>query len=288
MLDKIFHTKNNIEALQSSGIETLRIIAITHVHIFLWIMTFFAYILAFISKNRFVNTSIILIIIGIFITYFGPNAGTPLFAKQSRLSEYLFFALTLLFIFYFFIFIYKPVNFIFKKYTKAVLLFLLYIAFFIFTTAAPSWYNTKIFWESVQSTEYTAIPYILLRINKQNRPFSWTVVSYVQEYAKIKDKGYHINTQDFINKYDPRRKYLKIPTEKVYLMVENFPHPYEGMREWFYRWRGKIQDDFRSWVAIYSMRHKNIKMYYKSPTITVYEIDNHNYIEYLRKKAKGK
>jgi hypothetical protein len=284
MLDKIFHTKNNLEALQISGAETLRIIAITHVHMFLWAITFFAYILAFTRKNRFVNTSMILIVIGIFITYFGPNVGTPLFAKQSRLAEYFFFALTLLSIFYFFLFFYKPIYLIFKKYARIIVLLAIYFIFTLFTLATPSWMNSKKFLSNINNTEYTSIPDTVLKIYKENRPFSWTIVSYIQEYAKVRNKGYHINTQNFLLRYNPQDKFLKVPTPKIYLFVENSPNPYRGMDEWYYRWRGKIQRNFKSWVAIYGMTHNNIKIYKKTKNITVYEINNKNYIKFLRKK----
>jgi len=141
-------------------------------------------------------------------------------------------------------------------------------------------------WKDINGIEYTSIPDIVLKINKNNRPFTWTIISYVQEYAKVLNKGYHINSQQFILQYKPNDKYLKIPTKKIYIFIENYPNPYRGMDEWHYRWRGRIQDNLKTWIAIYSISHNNIKLYDKTKTVTVYEIDNTDYINHLIKRTK--
>ena len=131
--------------------------------------------------------------------------------------------------------------------------------------------------------EYTSISNTILKINNNNQPFSWTIVSYVQEYAKVKNIGYHINTQNFLLRYNPLDKVIKIQTPKIYLFVENFPNRYKGKGEWYYRWRQQIQNDLKTWIAIYSANHSNIRVYYKTKTIMVYEIDNSKYVNHIKK-----
>ncbi len=281
-LDKLLGTARNTKDVVASGIRYVSIIDVTNIHLVIFAMILFVYIFSFFTKRRFINTSFILIVAGIFIPYFGPNMGLPLFAKQSRLAEYLFFAITLLSSFYFFYFFYKPTFLLLKKYARILIISVSYVVFILFVLTVPRWMDTNSFWKNINELEYTSIPEIILKINKENRPFDWTVVSYVQEYAKVRNKGYHINTQNFLLRYDPKDRYLKVPTTKVYVFVENFPNPYRGMQEWYYRWRGDIQNSLKSWIAIYSINHTNIKIYYKTKTVTIYEIDNNNYIDYLR------
>ena len=287
-LDKFFHTAVSMQHIVKVGFQAITITVLNKIHFILFAMIIFAYIFAFFTKRKFLTTSYMLIIIGIFIPYFGPNAGLPMLANQSRLGEYLFFGITLLFSFYFFYFIYKPILLIFKKYAKYILLLLFYAIFIFSALSIPKWMDTKLFWKNINSIEYTAIPDIILKINKQNRPFTWTVISYVQEYGKVRNKGYHINTQKFLLRYNPQDKTLKIATPKIYIFVENFPNPYKGKDEWYYRWRGDIQNDLKSWIAIYSANHSNIRVYYKTKNITVYEIDNSKYVEHLKKLAREK
>ncbi len=287
-LDKLLGTKRSVQDVVTSGIKIVAISDITTLHIVMMVMIVFAYIFALFTKKRFVYSSFILISSSIFLVYFAPNIGLPLLAKQSRLSEYMFFAITFLFSFYYFFFLYKPVFYIFKKYAKYIIFLLCYIIFISLVFTVPRWMDTYFFWKNINEIEYTSIPQIILKINRENRPFNWTVISYVQEYAKVKNKGYHINTQNFLLRYNPKDKYLKVPTPNIYLFVENFPNPYKGMQEWYYRWRSDIQNDLKSWVAIYSATHDNIKIYLKTKTVTVYKIDNNSYIEYLREKPTKK
>ncbi len=287
ILDKIFKTNNNQEVVAKIGFETIRISQILPIDIILSIMIVIAFILAFFTKNKFVNTSYILSVAGIFFIYFIPNLGLPILAKQSRLAEYMFFAITLLLSFYYYYIFYKPIYFIFKKYTKVIMLFMGYAIFLILSFGAPKWLDSKFFWKSINGVEYSSIPYLIMKIYNNNKPFSWTVVSYVQEYAKVLNKGYHINTQNFLLKYNPKSKYLKIPTKKIYIFIENMPNPYKGLEEWFYRWRYQIQNSLKSWIIIYASCHDNIHIYQDTGTVTVYEIDNSSYINYLREKAKN-
>jgi len=287
-LDKLFGTARSMRDTVASGTKIVSIVDISNVHIILFAMLFFGFLYAVLfTKEKFTNTSFLLIVTGVFITYFGVNAGLPMLAKHSRLSEYVMLAMTLLFSFYFYHFFYKPL-FLLKKYTQYFILTIMYVLFIALVITVPRWIDTKLFWKNINEVQYTSVPQIILKIGKENRPFSWTAISYIQEYAKIKNKGFHLNTQNFLLRYNPKDKYLEIPTKKVFIFVENFPNPYKGMQEWYYRWRGNIQDSLKSWVAIYMANHTNMKIYYKTKTVTVYEIDNNNYIDYLRKKSVEK
>ena len=284
-LDKILKTKG-LGEVTKVDIYNVSIIGITYIQLTFFIGLSFAFLSSFFTKEKFLNISYLLIVLGVFIVYFGPNAGFPLLTKQYRVADYMFFALTLLSVFYFFYFIYKPLSFLFKKYYRYIMLFLFFMLFLFSILALPRWIDTKYFWININQIQYTSIPEIILKINKENRPFTWTAVAYVQTYGKIKNKAYHINTQHFLLKYNPQVKILPIPTQKVFIFVENFPNTYKGMNEWFYRWRRKIQNNLKTWISIYAMHHSNIKVYDKTKTVTVYEIDNSIYIKQLTKESK--
>jgi len=285
-LDKLLGTERSVRDMAKMGTKSIAIITITRLHFTFFVMIFFSYIFSWFVEKKFINTSYILIIIGIFIPYFGPNFGLPLVTKQDRLAEYLFFAITLLSSFYFFYFFYNPVFLLLKKYAKYLIIGMCYVVFIALVLTVPRWMDTKSFWKNINAIEYTSISEVILKINSDNRPFNWTVISYVQEYAKVRNKGYHINTQNFLLKYNPRDKELKIDTPKIYIFVENFPNPYRGKGEWYYRWRDEVQNGLKSWIAIYSVTHSNIRIYYKTSTITVYEINNSKYVNYLKKMKR--
>ncbi len=286
ILDKILNTKRNIQENVAVGFSIVSIVNITKLHLAMVAMAIFGYIISIFTQKKFINSSLMLIVLSIFFIYFEQNLGLPLLTKQSRLAEYVFFAITILFSFYFYFLFYKPIFAFFKRFSRVTILALTYSVFLGLVLTLPTWVDTKQFWKNINELEYTSIPDIILEINKKEKPFSWTVVSYVQEYAKVKNKGYHLNTQNFLLRYDPKAKYLKVPTPKIYIFVENFTNPYRGMDEWYYRWRDKIQNSLKSWVAIYSLTHKNIKIFKKTKTVTVYEIDNTDYMKYLVNQSK--
>jgi hypothetical protein len=286
-LDKLFKTQEHLRNVVKLGIHTVDIVSIGTFDLILFGMLAFAFLFSLFTKRKFLNISFLLIVLGIFILYFGPNAGLPLLTKQNRLAEYDFFAITLLFSFYFFYFFYKPIFFLPKKYAKFLMLFALLGLFAFLTLTVPKWINTKFFWTNLNNINYTSLANITLRIEKENQPFTWTVIAYVQELAKVKNKGYHINTENFLSRFPPQNKYLKVPTPKIFIFVPNYPIPYMGMDQWYYRWRLKVVRNLKSWIAIYAMNHDNIRVYAKTETITVYEIDNSKYIFYLDKKAKN-
>ncbi len=287
-IDKMLGNKNNVQQIVTAGIESISISQILPIHLVFFAMTVFAFIFSFFTSKKFLNSSYVLIIAGLFFVYFMPNMGLPLLTRQSRLVEYLFFGITLLVSFYYYFFFYKPLFAIFKKYARGIIILSVYAIFISLALAMPKWVNTKMFWKNINEIEYTSISDIILKINRQNKPFTWTVVSYVQAYAKVKNIGYHVNTQNFLLRYNPKDKYLEIPTPKVYIFVENFPNPYRGMNEWYYRWRGNIENSLKTWVAMYSLTHKNIKIYQKTKTTTVYVIDNTDYMKYLNKQHEMK
>jgi len=277
-LDKFFQTKEYASKVAENGIFHISFICLDYVQYALFILFIIHFVIMFFRRDRFVNTSFMLIILGIFIVYFGPTFGFPNLAAISRLVEYFFFAFTLLMAISFF--------YIYKILPKIILVILLQLIVIISILTIPKWINTKKVFNLINQTEWSEIPEFILKINKENLKFTWTVVSYVQDFSKVKNKGYHINTSEFIMTYSPLDKYLRVPTPKVYIVSEDFTNPYTAMNEWYYRWRSKIESNLRAWIATYSMYHDNIKIAYRSKLVTIYEIDNREYMKLVKIRNK--
>jgi len=277
-LDQFFNTKANKMSIVKSGVDMVSYIHLNTFHLFLFVLLLINFIVFLFKKDRFTNISFLLIIVGIFIVFFGPTAGFPNLAAFTRLAEYYFFAVTLLLGISF--------GYIYRLLPRALILTIMYGIFIIAILVVPTWLNKTKNLKLINLVEWNSIPEFIVKINNNNRKFTWTFISYVSEYPKLKDKAYHINTNKFLMQYSPIDKYLEIPTDKIFIAVEDYKHHYMGLSEWYYRWRQEIENNLKAWIAIYATNHNNIKVLYRSKTVTLYEIDNSDYMKYKRKKER--
>ena len=282
-LDKLFGTKQAIKEIVNAGIEDVTISHLTWVHLFLLLSALIFFLFARIYKKGFYFSSFLLIPLGFFIVYFAQNLGLPKLIHPARATEYLFLSITIIVACYVKLFVWLPLRFLLRNYAKVLFLVSLYIAFFFSLFFIPHYKDTERFKKFINGVQYSEIPYYLYQIVKQNTPLTWTVVSYVQEYSKVLGKGYMINANEFVTKFNPLDTYVPIPTKKIYIFVEDIPHKYKGKDEWFYRWRKDVEINLKEWVALYSTRHTNIKIFAKSKLLTVYEIDNSAYMKLLER-----
>ena len=75
ILDKLLRNKHAMERVVKMGAESVTILNITLLHLIFVFASFFGYLISFFTKRRFLNSSFILIAIGIFFVYFAPNLG---------------------------------------------------------------------------------------------------------------------------------------------------------------------------------------------------------------------
>ena len=282
-LDKLFGTKQAIQEVVASGIEDVTISYLSPLHLWILLLTLFFFIMARIGKKGFYFASFLLIPIGVFIVYFAENLGLPSLVHPSRGAEYLYLAVVIVVACVVKFFLWTPLKFIMHNRAKLIMLVLVAIELLLSIFIVPHYKESEDFKRYINGVQYSDIPLFLYRIIHANRPHTWTVVSYVQEFSKVLGKGYMINANDFIVQFDPRSKYLKIPTPKIYIFVEDIPHSYTGKDEWYYRWRPQIENQLKEWVSIYSSLHDNIKIFAKSHLVTVYEIDNSAYMKHLQR-----
>ena len=284
-LDRLFGTKQAMSEIISAGIEEVTISHLTWLHLFLAASALVFFLLARFGKKGFYFSSFLLIPLGYFIVYFSENLGLPKLVHPSRGVEYLFLSISIVIACYIKFFIWLPLKILLKQRARVVFMAFVYLELFLLANFVPQYKDSDRFKLFINGVQYTDIPYFLYQIIKSNRPLTWTVVSYVQEYSKVLGKGYMINVNEFLIQYDPTAKYLTIPTPKVYIFVEDIPNTYRGKDEWYYRWRPDIEARLKEWIAIYSTLHPNkIRLFAKSNLVSVYEIDNSDYMRWLQRQ----
>ena len=285
-LDKLLQNKSAVQEIVETSIESVTIPHITWVHGAILGLAIFFYLVSLIQKKRFYFSSFLLIPIGVLILYFAQNLGLPELVHPRRAAEYLYLGVTIVLACILKFFFFNPLRLASKKLYKKIFLGFVYFLLFVSFFGVPHYKNSDSYRKFVNFIQYSDVPYFLYKIIQANEPLTWTVVSYIQEYSKVLGKGYIILANDFLLKYSPTDRYLRIPTKKVYIIIEHIPHRYVGMEEWYYRWRRDIEANLKDWVATYAATHKNIKIFGKSKLVTVYEIDNSEYVRLLHAKTK--
>jgi hypothetical protein len=229
----------------------------------------------FTKRLRFRLMSLALVSIGVLLIYFAPNLGLPRIVDQSRMMVFVAYSYAVVFAIFYYLVVERIIlKSIFKRTYFIASTFLVFSATIFAIAYSPRWIDTKMFWDNIHGIEYNEFPYLVYKIEDNFQPFSYTIVSYVQEFPQVITKGYHLNTQDLLQTYDPAEKIIRIPTDYVFIFMENIPITYQGMGEYWYRWRPDIMLKLKDWVAIYSQYHNNIKEWYSDEWVDVYLIDN--------------
>lgn len=273
ILDKFFYT-GKVEQIPTVNVFSilypppLLLLLITAACVFLLIGIF-------LKRLRYRLAFAALVSLGVLFVYFAPNLGLPRIVDHSRLMVFVAYSYALVFSGFYYLFVEKMLFARFFKHAffQISLLFVFGISVFAMAVT-PRWIDSKLFWDNIYHIEYNEFPYMALTIEDKFQPFTYTVVSYVQQFPQVNLKGYHMNTQDLLRKYDPAEKKLDIPTEYIFIFMENYPKDYQGLGEYWYRWRRDIMLKLKDWIAIYSQTHDNMRLWYSSRGVDVYFIDN--------------
>lgn len=112
-----------------------------------------------------------------------------------------------------------------------------------------------------------------LRISKEYTPLQWLIVSQVEEYSLALNKGWHMNTANFLERYSPFEEELPIDTPHIFIFVEKeiFKITVERTQE-DYDWRWDQMRRMEEWCRIYMSNHKNMNIFYNDEKFEVYAI----------------
>ncbi|HKR66719.1 MAG TPA: hypothetical protein VJZ00_23530 [Thermoanaerobaculia bacterium] len=119
---------------------------------------------------------------------------------------------------------------------------------------------------------YGGTTYAVLRISQRLEPFTWTLVSYGQEYPMVLGRGFHLNGADFLEQFDPAESPLRIPTPNVFIAVEKTPHRFQ-INNWSTRFdRAAVEERLQTWCTLYRMTHGNMRVFLDDDHVRVYQI----------------
>ena len=270
-LDRLFGTKQAMEEIVATGVEEVTVSYLSSMQLYLFSVILLFFVLARIGKKGFYFASFLLIPLGVFFLYYSENLGFFKLIYQDRAAEYLLLSLVpvvacgIKLLFY-------PLQRVFPKLYRILFLPLSFAALSFILLFLPHYKDSPQLMRSIDPLNYSPISWMLYTIKKEHKPYSWTVVSFIEEYPQVLGHGYFINTQEFIARYDPIES--KLPSQRIFIFVEDIPHTPHLSSEWYYRWREQITDNLKAWIALYSSTHRNIRLWKKSTFVSVYEIDN--------------
>ena len=120
---------------------------------------------------------------------------------------------------------------------------------------------------------YSGTAQAVLEIQRRHEPFTWTLVTYGQEYPMVLGKGFHLAAADFLERYDPDAPIVPIPTKYVFVAVEKNPHPFE-INTWASRFsRADVEQRLQTWCFLYQLSHRNMRVFRDDENVRVYVIE---------------
>ncbi len=286
-LDRLLGTRQAAEDIAKMGAQEVTISYLVPFHLYIFLFTIFLFFIARIQKRGFYFSSFLLITLGTLFLYFSENLGFSKLVHQDRSAEYLLLGMVPLIACSLRLFLYLPIKRVFRSLSRLIFLTMSYLLFIVLILFVPHYKDSNLLLQYVDRLHYSEVSKFLYFISQKDKPLTWTAVSFVEQYPKVLGKGYFINTNDFVIRYDPLAKSLPIPSKKIYLFVEDIPHTFHESDDWFYRWRRQITQNLKAWIAVYASNHDNIRLWKKSRLLSVYLIDNSAYMEWLRKKSQS-
>ena len=287
ILDEILSTEQHTEDMILEG-GVLELVIPTSVQFVMIGLAIVLFIYTLFNKNRFLQNSIIHIVLVTIIIFFAQNLGLPKLVHFQRAATYLFTAFALLGGLVFYFIIHNLVHYFAKNSYEQKMRYIFAILIFLSLFATPKWHSKDEFWENISKIEYAEFPFIIYKVEKEHQPLSWTIVADNQTYAKVVGKGFHVGTSDFLLNYDPSQEELKIPTKTIFIFHEHIAHTYKGGGEWWLRWRNDMSRGIKKWITTYHLTHDNLETWYNGKDITVYKIDNSAYMKKLNDEEIAK
>jgi len=278
-LDALFKTKRAARvAVEAKAFNAVLIVTydLSFIILVLSSIALLAYGCFIANREERANHAVIpLFALGTVFVYFTTNLGLPRIVDHTRVENGLALCYALVIAQYYHLFFEKM---LFRRFFRARAMLLSSSVVFIVTIPVivftPRWIDDESYWKNIIAMELKETPYFIYQIEEKFQPFTYTIVSYVEEFSQVTSMGYHINSHDMLTEYDPLAKALKIPTEFVFIIVENAPVENLGMGQFWYRWRSDIMLKIKDWIALYGQNHTNMKLWAETDQLQIYMIDN--------------
>jgi hypothetical protein len=159
--------------------------------------------------------------------------------------------------------------------------------FLLWTIRIPSPSHPTIRSRIVDYSGFGGSALAVLRIERSFEPYSWTLISYGQEFPMVLRRGFHLPASDFLERYDPDAGVVGIPTAHVFLIVEKTPHSFE-IDTWARRFsRTSTEERLQTWIYLYQATHTNMRVFFEDAHVRVYHIERTpQEIETLSRQAR--
>lgn len=120
---------------------------------------------------------------------------------------------------------------------------------------------------------YGATALAVLEIQRKHEPFTWTLVTYGQEFPMVLGRGFHLAAADFLDRFNPESKQLAIPTRYVFIAVEKTPHRFQ-INNWSSQFsRSDVEQRLQTWCFLYQLNHRNMRVFMDDDDVRVYVIE---------------
>jgi hypothetical protein len=119
---------------------------------------------------------------------------------------------------------------------------------------------------------YSGTAYAVLEIQRKHEPFTWTLITYGQEFPMVLGKGFHLAAADFLDRYDPGAQKLDIPTPYVFIAVEKQPHHFQ-INTWSRFTRADLERRLQTWCFLYQLQHRDMRVFHDDENVRVYVIE---------------
>lgn len=120
---------------------------------------------------------------------------------------------------------------------------------------------------------YGATAYAVLEIQRKLEPFTWTLVTYGQEFPMVLGRGFHLAAAEFLDRFDPEARQLAIPTKYVFIAVEKVPHRFQ-INTWAAQFsRADVEQRLQTWCFLYQLNHRNMRIFMDDEHVRVYVIE---------------
>jgi hypothetical protein len=113
----------------------------------------------------------------------------------------------------------------------------------------------------------------VIDIQRKLEPFTWTLVTYGQEFPMVLGKGFHMAAAEFLERYDPAARRIAIPTRFIFVAVEKTPHRFQ-INSWAAKFsRADLEQRLQTWCFLYQLQHRDMHVFRDDEHVRVYMID---------------